>query len=197
MAQEPSRDILLALKLRRLWFEELEGRLEQALPGAGEALSIAWASVGPLGLLSMRIPAVYPVLKPVHGLVRQEIALALRNVSGNSVAHEVRFTAGIDGLPRMPKRTATDVHHPGDPAPLQWPLLATSFRSEVLVSDDPAIQAVYDRIEVAGMSLSQVWLALASEQERQLIGYVPGAASALHDQLSAWQGGPTAVVFVR
>lgn len=147
------------------------------MPGAAEALSIAWASVGPLGLLSIRIPAVYPFLKSVHGLVRKEIELALRNVGGYAVAHEIRFTAAADGLPKVPKRTALNVPHPGDPGPKQ----RRSFRGDVLVPDDAAVQALYDGIEVADMSLSHVWLALATEEERRAIGHVPGAASTLHD----------------
>lgn len=58
--------VALAPSLRPTGFTTLADSLEEAVPGAWEALSMAAVEITDEGQLSVRIPNVYPMSKPVH-----------------------------------------------------------------------------------------------------------------------------------
>lgn len=193
MVHEPTRVVDWAVRLRHVWFEELERALEASLPGAGEPLVQATAAVEePTGALHVRMPAIHPVLPPVYDVVKAEIASALWDAFGNPVMHKVTF--GARAL-RRKSTTALSVYDPGDPAPQLWPTLIAGFRAEVLASSDPAAAALLGAVSVTAISLDHVWLQFATTDARRALGQLPGAATGLNDRLDAWSGGVTALCY--
>lgn len=193
MVHEPTRVVDWAVRLRHVWFDELEGALEASLPGAGEALVQATAAVEePSGALHVRMPSIHPVLPPVYDVVKAEIASALWGAFGNPVMHKVSFGARA---PRRKGTTALSVYDPGDPAPQLWPELIAGFRAEVLASADPAAAALLDAVNLSAISLDHVWLQFATTEARRNLGQLPGAATGLNDRLDAWNGGVTALCY--
>jgi hypothetical protein len=193
MAHEQIRVVDWAVRLRHVWFDELERALEVSLPGAGEALVQATAAVEePSGALHVRMPWIHPVLPPVYDVVKAEIASALWNAVGNPVMHKVSF--GASAL-RRKGTTALSVYDPGDPSPQLWRELIAGFRAEVLASEDLAAAALLDAVTVSAISLDHVWLQFATTESRRALGQLPGAATGLNDRLDAWNGGVTALCY--
>lgn len=193
MINEPPRLVDWVFRLRHLWFGELEGALEAALPGAGEALVAASAKVEPVsGAVHIRMPSVYPVLPPVYDIVTSEIASVLWGAFGNPVAHKVTFGTSA---PRRRGAGGLGVYDPGDPSPGHWDELRKSLRDEVLVSSDPAASALLSGVKVRAVALEHVWLEFSTKGARQSLGKLPGAASELNDRLHRWNGGVTAFCF--
>ena len=178
-----------AVRLRRLWFDELESALEAALPGASEALASATCSVREDGTMVLHLPSIYPVLPPVYDVVQDGVAALLWDVFGNPVAHTTKIGGAT---PRRPKPSSLSVYTPGDPGPIQWPGLSASLREQVLTADEPAIGALFDGVRILAVSLDSVWLEFATPSARLALGKLPGAASGLNERLSTWNGGVTA-----
>ncbi len=193
MVHDDTRAVDWAVRVRCVWFEELERALEASLPGAGEALAQATAAgEEPSGALHVRMPSIHPVLPPVYDVVKAEIASALWDAFGNPVLHKVSFGARA---PRRKGTTALAVYDPGDPAPQLWPELIAGFRAQVLASEDPAASVMLDAITVTAISLDHVWLQFATTDARRALGQLPGAATGLNDRLDAWNGGVTALCY--
>jgi len=195
MVHEPTRLVDWAVRLRRLWFEELERALEAALPGAGESLVQASATVDvATGALHVRMPSIYPVLPPVYDVVKAEIASVLWDAFGNPVAHKVTFGGGGTAT-RRKAISGLSVYEPGDPAPDYWQEVTSSFRQEVLVSSDPTANALLSGVKIRALAREHVWLEFATSDARRSLGQLPGAASALNDRLNTWNDGVTAFCF--
>ena len=112
--------------LRVAWFSTVAPELERTLPGAWQALSMAAVELTDEGQLSVRIPTVYPVFKPVHAQVRTAVSEVLQAVPGLDVACIVKFSAR-EPRPVRKHPTGLDVYHWGDPQPDDWSLLASGL----------------------------------------------------------------------
>lgn len=169
--------VALAPALRMTWFTTLADSLEQAVPGAWEALSMAAVEITDEGQLSVRIPNVYPVSKPVHKEVHKRVTDILKAVLGSDMACVVKFTAR-EPRPVRKQPTGLDVYHWGDPPPDSWAALSSGLMAAIGAMEEPA-REVLGKAHVAAVSQRAVWLSFPTVEARRAVGKTPGVAYAL------------------
>jgi hypothetical protein len=169
--------VALAPPLRLTWFTTLADSLEQALPGAWEALSMAAVEITDEGQLSVRIPDVYPVSKPVHKEVHRMVTDILQGLLGSDMPCVVKFTARAP-RPVRKQPTGLDVHHWGDPPPDSWAALSSGLIAAIGTMEEPA-REVLGKAHVAAVSQRAVWLCFPTVEARRAVGKTPGVAYAL------------------
>ncbi len=194
-ASVPPERVELAVRLRARWYTILEHALDEALPGAREALSYANIILADDGVLVLAMPSLYPVLRPVYPRVKQVVAETLADTVGPDIEHRVVFRGATPSLKRRAALEITDVHHPGDPDVTAWISLADDLRNALAQQNDPAVQRVLAAGTPVAFAERAVWLRFPSATALRAVGRVPGAASSLHQTLDEWNDGIMAFCF--
>lgn len=186
--------VALAPTLRRAWFTTVAAQLEQALPGAWEALSMAAVELTDEGQLMVRVPTVYPVYPPVYELVKGTVKDVLLGALGQSVECVVKLSRG-EPRPLRKHPTGLDVYHWGDPHPDDWIPLAAGLVDALSAMEGPA-REVFAGAEVTALSQRAIWMRFPTREARHAVGKTPGVAYALKMTVEAWRPGSLLAMYV-
>lgn len=180
-------DIDLAVRLRRLWIDDLVPwlvELDNDLAGSWKSTALRR-----LGLaLEILSPINFGMGDPLED-VRPEFLERLTDATDGHV-NRARVCFIEDSKYRSPRRATTterDIFDPGDPGADAAAASAAALRKRLTRRSTPEVRDVLSKLRVSGVSQHRLWLVGADDSIRRAIGSMPGCAFALRESVRLTQ----------